>query len=169
MSGLQIIAAVADNGVIGNQNELPWRQREDLKRFKKLTYNHALIMGRKTFESIGGPLSNRISIVLSKSEPATQHKNTFWVRDWDSALELAYRLDSSPFVIGGEQLYKQALAHASKLYLTKVHASPPGDARFPLNEDELEVFDWVRVEQTDRFSADEQNENDWTFETYVRK
>lgn len=169
MKNLSIIAAVADNGVIGNQNELPWRQQEDLKRFKKLTYNHALIMGRKTFESIGGPLSNRISIVLSKSEPAKQHKNTFWVRDWDSALELAYRLDDSPFVIGGEQLYKQALSHASKIHLTKVHASPPGDASFPLNEDELEVFDWVRVEQTDRFSADEQNENDWTFETYVRK
>jgi len=128
-SKIALIVAVSENGVIGRDNQLPWHLPADLKRFKQLTTGHAVIMGRKTFESIGKPLPLRRNIVI------TRRKN--WNAD---GIEVAHSLDEAiglaasddeVFILGGAEVFRDALPRANTLYLTRVHATVDGDVYFP--------------------------------------
>lgn len=127
---ISLIAAVARNGVIGRGNALPWRLPEDLKRFKALTTGHPVIMGRKTFESIGRPLPNRRNVVVSRDRnfAAAGCEIAVCVAD---ALAACATSATEIFVIGGAQIYEQSLPFAHRLYLTEIQEEFDGDARFP--------------------------------------
>ncbi len=124
-----LIAAIAQNGVIGVDNRLPWRLPDDLRRFRALTTGHSIIMGRKTWESIGKPLPDRQNIVVSRQRDF-HAPGADVVTSLDAALAAA-RLPDPVFVIGGEALYREALPLASDLYVTEIHRDFQGDARFP--------------------------------------
>lgn len=132
---LSLIVAVADNGVIGRGGGLPWRLGRDLKRFRKLTMGHPLIMGRRTFESIGKPLDGRDSIVVSRICRAADGDTIYFAASLDKAIEIAgdcakLRGVSEVFVIGGAALFAEALPLADRVYLTRVHGSPEGDVHW---------------------------------------
>ncbi len=128
---LAIIVAVAQNGVIGKDNQLIWHLPEDLKMFKRLTSGHVIMMGRKTFESIGKPLPNRTSIVISRN-PDWQHAGCITVGSLEEAIAQDQQLESEEaFVIGGAEIYQLALPFADCVYQTEVQASFEGDAFFP--------------------------------------
>lgn len=160
MSGLAVIVAVAKNGVIGNNNELPWRLRADLQWFKKITTGNTVVMGRKTYESIGRPLPNRDNIVLSRSRQ-TEIDGCTVCKDIDSALNAGTRGDL--FVIGGAELYRRTLPLADRLFLTVVDASVEGDTWLPF----VDLDDWSRV-STERVTADEHNQYDCELREYRR-
>ena len=126
---LALIAAVAANGVIGDRNRLPWRLPEDLAHFRALTTGHAVIMGRKTWESLGSPLPNRQNIVVSRN-PRYHAAGAEVVATLDAALALV-RLPPPAFCIGGGELYRIALPRADFLDLTEIDRDFPGDATFP--------------------------------------
>lgn len=127
---LALIAAVAANGVIGADNALPWRLPEDLKRFKALTLGHPVIMGRKTFESIGRPLPGRRNIVVSRNREYAA-AGCEVAASLEAALKSCRNGSDEVFVIGGAQIYAEALPLAQRLYLTEIRAEFAGDARFP--------------------------------------
>jgi dihydrofolate reductase len=132
---LAIVVAVAENGVIGRDNKLIWRLKSDLRRFRDLTWGKPMIMGRKTFESIGKPLPGRKSIVLTRDESFSA-QGVVVARSWDDAVRRAEALANETgadeiAVIGGAEIYKLALPHARRLHLTLVHAAPEGDTVFP--------------------------------------
>lgn len=126
---IAIIAAVAENGVIGADNKLPWRLPEDLRRFRSLTMGHSVIMGRRTWESIGKPLAGRQNIVVSR-RAALRGADVEIVPALKQALSLA-TLPDPVFVIGGEAMYREALPVAELLFLTEIHRRFDGDAFFP--------------------------------------
>jgi dihydrofolate reductase len=159
---LSCIAAVADNGVIGRDNSLPWRLSADLQRFKKLTTGHWLIMGRKTFESMGKPLPNRTSVVLTRDR-GYQRPGAIVVNHLDEALRLSSDQEEV-FVLGGAAVFREALPRAQKLYLTRVHAEVEGDVKFPA----LDLEEWNQVER-ESLPANEKNDHPTTYEVYVRK
>jgi dihydrofolate reductase len=132
---LSLMVAIADNGVIGRGGGLPWRLGSDLKRFRKLTMGHPLIMGRRTFESIRRPLDGRDSIVISRTVRAADRDGIYFVASLLKALETASscakaRGVSEAFVIGGAGLFAEALPLADRVYLTRVHGSPEGDVHW---------------------------------------
>jgi dihydrofolate reductase len=129
VSGISVVAAVARNGVIGSGNQIPWRLPEDLRRFRRLTLGHAVIMGRKTFESIGNPLPERSNIVITRSRE--------WVRpgckafpSFEAAMG-AVEPTQKAFVIGGAEIYALALPLAGRIYLTEIDRDFAGDTTFP--------------------------------------
>ena len=133
---LALVAAIADNGVIGRDNRLIWRLKSDLRRFRDLTWGKPMLMGRKTFASIGRPLPGRETLVLTR-DPAFTAEGVHVAHGWDGAAEtaeaLAERMGASEVaVVGGAEVYALALPHALRLYLTQVHAAPEGDALFPV-------------------------------------
>lgn len=136
---ITIIVAVAENGAIGCHNKLLWHIGDDLKRFKALTTGHTILMGRKTYESIGRPLPKRRNIVISRNLELSI-EGVEVVGSVEAAIEMCGS-DSEIFVIGGAQIYSQTLALADKLYLTKVYQSPQGDVFFP----EIDANEWVEV------------------------
>lgn len=158
---LTLIVAVADNGVIGRQNELPWRLPEDLKRFKALTMGKPIIMGRKTFESIGKPLPGRTNIVITRQADLSL-PGCVLVDSLPAALAAAGNVDEA-MVIGGGEIYRQALARADRVELTEVHAAIEGDARFPA----LEAQQWRQVARED-YPADERHAHAYSFVTLER-
>jgi dihydrofolate reductase len=125
---IQVIAAVARNRVIGNGNQLPWRLPADLKRFKALTMGHVLIMGRKTFDSIGRALPGRTTIVITR-DPTWKREGVEVAHSLDEALAIAGAREV--FIAGGAEIYAQSLARADRLQLTVIDADFEGDARFP--------------------------------------
>ncbi len=127
---LGIIVAVAANGVIGAQGDLPWRLPEDLRHFKQITLGHAIIMGRATWDSIGRPLPRRRNIVVTRNR-SFRADGVEVAHSLDEALTLARTTDPEPFVIGGASLYAEALPRATRLEITEVHAEVPGDTWFP--------------------------------------
>jgi len=127
-----LIAAVARNGVIGANNTLPWHLPEDLKRFRALTSGHTVIMGRKTWESIGKPLPNRQNIVVSR-KAGFSLAGASVAHTLEEAVAIA-TLPDPIFVIGGDALYRAALPFAAVLYLTEIERDFAGDARFPAFE-----------------------------------
>lgn len=127
---LALIAAVAANGVIGSDNALPWRLPEDLKRFRALTLGHPVIMGRRTFESIGRPLPGRRNIVVTRNA-AWRVEGCETASSLEAALAAAGTGGDEIFVIGGAQIYAEALPLAQRLYLTEIRQPFTGDARFP--------------------------------------
>jgi dihydrofolate reductase len=126
---ISIVAAVARNGVIGSGNQLPWRLPDDLRRFKALTLGKPVIMGRRTFESIGRPLPERSNVVISRRVSAPPAGCTL-VDSIDAALSLL-EAAAEVMVIGGAQIYQQCLGRAHTIHLTRVHAAVEGDALFP--------------------------------------
>lgn len=159
---LSIIVAVADNFVIGKNNDMPWHLPRDLKHFKSVTLGHPVLMGRRTFESLpGGALPNRRNLVISRntsfSAPGVEVFSSL-----EKALE---EVPEDIFVIGGGSIYKQALPLCDKLYLTKVHdAFEDADTFFP----EINWDEWELMEE-EFHHADEKNPYDMTFSTYKRK
>ena len=137
---LNIIVAVAENMVIGKANQLIWHISEDMKHFKQLTLGHPVIMGRKTCESIGKPLPDRLNIVLSR-DPQFQPSGCLCLASLKDAVAAARAVDENYFVIGGGDLYRQALPEAHIIYLTKIHREYEGDTFFP----EISS-DWREVE-----------------------
>jgi dihydrofolate reductase len=135
---LSLIVAMARDRVIGRDGKLPWHLSADLKRFKALTMGHHIVMGRKTWESIGRPLPGRTSVVVTRNASYAA-AGAHVAASFDSALALAHD-DSEVFVIGGGQIYRQALPLADRIYLTEVDAEYPGDTFFPaLNPREWNV------------------------------
>lgn len=129
-SGLALIAAVSLNGVIGRDGGLPWHIPEDLKHFRRNTVGHAIIMGRKTWESIGRPLPKRRNIVVTRQQ-GLRIEGCEVVHSLDEALSLARDGDEEPRVIGGASLYEEALPRATRLLLTEVQQQVEGDTFFP--------------------------------------
>ncbi|HUX89065.1 MAG TPA: dihydrofolate reductase [Gallionellaceae bacterium] len=133
---LSIIVAMARNRTIGINNTLPWRCPEDLKHFKTLTMGHHMIMGRKTFDSIGKPLPGRTTVVVTRN-PELKIEGCIVTHSLDEAIA-ACAGDDEIFVVGGAELYAQALPLADRLYLTEVQQDVDGDAHFPL----LDLKQW---------------------------
>ena len=132
---LIIVVAVAENGVIGRDNQLLWRLKTDLRRFRDLTWGKPMIMGRKTFQSIGKPLPGRETIILTR-DPGFAAEGVHVAHDWAQAVSIGRTLAKSMgaeaiAVVGGGEIYSLALPHVEKIYLTQVHTSPDGDAVFP--------------------------------------
>lgn len=126
-----LVAAVGRNGVIGRDGGLPWPPTGDLAQFKELTTGHVVVMGRKTYDSIGRPLPNRTNVVVTRATGWKGPDSVVVAHDVDAALDLAAALDGEVFVIGGEQVYLQTIGRADRLVLTHVDAEPEGDAWFP--------------------------------------
>lgn len=147
---LSIIVAMARNGVIGARGSIPWHLPDELKRFRNITMGHHIIMGRKTWESIGRPLSGRTSVVVTR-QTGYRAPGAIVAHSLDNAIE-ACRDDEEIFVIGGAELYAQALPHANRIYLTVVDADVEGDTCMP----ELDARSWREV-ASQSFAADERH------------
>jgi len=158
---LTLLAALAKNRVIGIDNRLPWRLPEDLKRFKALTLGHPIIMGRKTWESLGRPLPGRSNIIVSRS-PGYAASGASVVQSLAEAVSLAASSGADEaFVIGGAEIYRQALPLAQCLQLTEIAEDFPGDVYFP----EFDKCDWLEIARECHHSA---NGFDYAFVTYER-
>ena len=159
---LTIIAAVSINNVIGNKNKLIWKLSNDLKRFKKLTTNHSVIMGRKTFESLPNPLPDRDNIVITRdtnySKPNIQVCSSI-----EDAINLT-KTDTQPFIIGGGEIYSQTINIVDKIELTRVHEEFDGDSYFP--EIPLDIFKLINEEN---YNSDLENEFDYSYLTYKKR
>jgi dihydrofolate reductase len=162
---ISIIVAVAQNGVIGRRGALPWRMSDDLRRFKRLTTGHTVVMGRRTWESIGRPLPGRRMIVISRnSNYRIDVDGTAVAPSLDGALRLAKENgEDEAFVIGGAELFREALPLADRLYFTEVRAHVDGDTYLP----PVDWSQWRLVESLER-SADEKNEYCQTFKVFER-
>lgn len=134
-----LVAAVALNGVIGAEGDIPWHLPEDLRRFKALTMGGALIMGRKTFDAIGRPLPGRQTIVVTR-DPSWQADGVTTAGSVEHALG-SVEQERAPYVVGGGEIYRLAMPLADRLEITEVHRSPEGDATFPT----IRAADWVEV------------------------
>lgn len=146
---LSLIVAVAENGIIGRNGQLPWKLSADLKTFRRLTMGKPLIMGRKTFQSLKGPLDGRDNIVLT-TDPFFEAEGVSVVNSFADALTLARTLASlrgadEIMVIGGAEVFRAALPHADRIYWTAVHARPEGDVLFP----DVDLSDWREVERSE--------------------
>lgn len=159
---VSLIVAVAENGVIGRENALPWRLPEDLRRFKAITMGKPILMGRRTYDSIGRPLPGRTNLVLTR-DPAWRAEGVIPVGSIDEALRRAAGADEL-VVIGGAEVYRLTLPLASRVYLTQVHANVPGDATFP----PLQPGEWREVERQTH-PADERHAWNMTFLTLERR
>ena len=161
---LSIIVAVADNGVIGRDSGLPWRLSADLQRFKTLTMGHHLLLGRKTFDSIGAVLPGRTMVVISRGRP-TLPAGVLLATSFEEAIELARsNADDEAFVAGGAEIYTQALPAADRLYLTRVHSDCEGDTLFP----PWQESEWQEVFREDH-PADDRNAHPYSFLVYERR
>jgi len=152
-----LIAAVAKNNVIGNKGKIPWKIPEDIKRFKRLTLGHPVIMGRRTYESIPEkyrPLSERTNIILSKTMGFEDNTGIIVCRDMAEAIREARHRDKKCYIAGGQQVYEQTIDLASRLEITEVHEEFNGDAFFP-------SIDRNRWKITFR-----ENHEDYSFVTY---
>ncbi len=158
---ISIIVAVAENGVIGDKNRLLWHISEDLRHFKRITTGHPVVMGRKTWESLGRPLPGRENVVVSRQELTLEGART--VHSLDEAYAL-FPPEEEVFVIGGAQIYGEALRAADRFYLTRVHRAYEGDTLFP----EWNADEW-RLIESESFPCGERYEYPFTFETYERK
>ena len=141
-----LVAAVADNGVIGADGELPWHLPDDLAHFRRVTTGNVVIMGRKTFESIGRPLPRRTNIVVTR-QPDWTADGTITASSLTEALDVAEEYDGDAMVIGGSQIYALAMPLADRQVLTEVHATPEGDVTYP-------PFDRAEWEETRREEHD---------------
>jgi len=158
-ASLTLIVAYSDNRVIGRDNALPWKLPGDLAHFKRSTLGHPIVMGRKTWDSLGRPLPGRANIVISRNPDFIASGATV-VPTLDAAIAACGDVDQA-FVIGGAQIYAQALPLAQRVLATEVHAQVDGDAFFPL----LPAFEW---KETAREPQPAENGYDYDFVTYER-
>lgn len=159
---LILIAALGTNNELGKDNDLIWHLPEDLKRFKRLTSSHHIIMGRKTFESIGKPLPNRTTVIITRDENY-QKEGCLIANSLEEAVELAKK-DENPYIIGGAQIYNQALKIATNLEITYVHHEFEADVFFP----KIDLTIWEETAR-DFHKADEKHKYDYSFVSYTRK
>lgn len=161
---ISIIVAKADNDVIGKDNELIWKLSSDLKLFKKLTTGHHIIMGRKTYESMGRPLPNRTSVVITRNKHYSLPEGHILAHSLEDALQtcIGKRLEKV-FIIGGADIYKQAMRFADELIVTEVKALPDGDAFFPKIDPKI----WSE-ESREHFEKDSLNQYNFDFVVYKR-
>ena len=157
---VSVIAAMARNRVIGIHNTLPWRLPEDLKHFKALTMGHHIVMGRKTYESIGKPLPGRTTVIVT-SDPAYRVEGCLTAHSIEAAIAVCAG-DAEIFFVGGAELYAQVLPRADRLYLTEIQADYAGDAWFP----EFDQARWREAERREKVSGDGQG---YHFVTYERR
>ncbi len=163
-----LVAAVGENGVIGRGGALPWRLKSDMRHFRRLTLGRPVVMGRKTYESIGKPLPERTNIVISRNAEYAE-PGFLSARSLEMALELARedaraRGADAIAVIGGAEIFRDALAVADRLEITVVHASPGGDTFFPV----IDLREW-RETARKRQAAGAQDDADVSFVTYERR
>lgn len=158
---LSIIVAVSENNVIGAGNNLPWKLSGDLQRVKKLTMGHHLIMGRKTYESIGRPLPGRTTVIISRQTNYAPEGCTV-VSSLKDAIKVAEH-DEEAFIFGGGEIFTQALPLTDKIYFTKVHCEVEGDTFFPA----LNPLEWKVIDEQS-FPADEKNQFGCTMTVYLR-
>jgi dihydrofolate reductase len=142
---IALIAALARNRTIGAGNKMPWHLPEDLRRFKQLTTGHRIIMGRKTFESIGRPLPGRTNVIVTRLKSLAAPGCTI-VHTLEEAFAVAGPPDTMAFVIGGGDIYAQTMSYASKMYLTEIDAEIAGDAFFP----PFDRNDWIEIRRERR-------------------
>lgn len=161
MGKLAIIVAVAENGVIGSGNQLPWRLPDDLKRFKALSLGKPIVMGRKTYDSIGRPLPGRLNIIVSRRSDLRIEGCTI-VSSLADAIAAAGNVEEI-VIVGGADIYRQVLPQVQTIHLTRVHATVPGDVYFP----ELAPDEWHEV-ATEYHPADERHAHAFTFQTLQR-
>lgn len=159
---ITIIVAVSENQVIGKDNDLIWHLSDDLKRFKALTSGHTIIMGRKTFESFPKPLPNRTHIVITRQKNYTAPDGVIIVNSIEEALKNV-KSDPNPFIIGGGEIYRQALPFADTIELTKVHHHFKGDTFFP----ELNKTEWEKVKE-ELHQKDDRHAYAFSFITYKK-
>lgn len=161
---LSAIVAMAENRIIGKDNKLPWHLPADLKHFKTITTGHPILMGRKTYESIGRPLPNRTNIIMTR-DASYQAAGCIVVTSIEDALKQAAAHDAGEiFVIGGAEIYKQLMPHIQRIYLTIVHQPFDGDVYFP----ELDMKKWEKVVD-EKHAADEQNAYAYEFITLEKR
>lgn len=158
---LTLIAAMAQNRVIGNNNDLIWRLPKDLKHFKDLTSGHHIIMGRKTFESVGKPLPNRTNIIVTRQSDY-KVAGCIIVNTLEEAINKASG-DKQPFIVGGAEIYKQSLPYAQTIELTLVHETFEGDTSFP----EFDLSKWKEVSR-EHYGIDEKNPHAMDFIKYTK-
>lgn len=164
MSEISIVAAVADNYAIGKGNKLPWHLPADLKHFRELTTGHAVVMGKRTFESLpNGPLPNRKNVVLTSVMSEGVNEGYFEADSLEDALYLCEKEDKV-FIVGGAAVYRQSLEIADSLYITWVHHEFSADIYFP----EVDFSKWEEVSRQD-FPADDKNPYPYSFVHYKRK
>lgn len=157
---INLIVAFDENFTIGDQGKLIWHCSEDLKHFKNITTNHIVVMGRKTFESIGKPLPNRINIVLSRSE--INYSGIISMRSIQEVLDYYKENNNCElFIIGGAEIYKQFFNYIDCMYITKIHKTFTGDTYFP----EFNEQTWILVSNKDV----DTNQFKISFQTYIRK
>lgn len=159
---ITIIAAIDQQNGIGKNNQLLCHFPADLKHFKAKTTGHCIVMGRKTFESLGKPLPNRTHIIISRNNHFKVPEGCFLVDSLEKALEVA-KVNESLYIIGGAEIYKQAIAKADQLEITYIHHTFEADAFFP----EIDATVWKETIRED-FKADEKNKYDYSFVTYLR-
>lgn len=158
---VSIIVAMASNRVIGRDNQLPWRLPADLQYFKQMTLGHHLLMGRKTYESVGKPLPGRTCIVITRQKGYAA-AGVLVAHSMEEALALA-QSDEEVFVAGGEEIYRAALEFSDRIYLTLIHREFEGDTFFP----EWDRSRWREVSR-DNFPADDRNPYPYSFLVYER-
>ena len=161
---INMVVAAADNNVIGKDNRLLWHLPNDMAFFKNTTWGMPVIMGRKTFESLGKPLKGRTNIVITANKSFAPGDGVIVANSIDEAVEQAGTTDAREcYVIGGGQVYKQAMPRAHRIYMTRVHVSLPGDTFFPA----FSGNDWQKVSSA-AFDADERHTYSYTFEIWQR-
>lgn len=159
---ITVIAAIGKNGELGKDNDLIWHLPNDLARFKKVTSGHHVIMGRKTFESLGKPLPNRTTIIITRNADY-QKKGCIIVNSLEAALKAASS-DPNPYILGGAEIYRQAIKIADTLDLTLVDADFEADAFFP----EIDMAIWKETSRQD-YNTDEKHKYGYSFVTYKKK
>ncbi len=158
------IVAVAKKKVMGRAGDIPWYLPADLKYFKKVTLDHHIIMGRKTYESIGRPLPKRTNVILTR-QPFYIVSNCLMAQDIEEALSIAYdNGEEEAFIIGGGEIYKLSMPYWDKLYLTEVDLEVEGDTFFP----ELDMDEW-ELKSEEKHLPDDKNEHSYTFKVFERK
>jgi len=160
---LTIIAAASENNALGKDNQLLWHLPEDFKRFKTLTSGHYIIMGRKTFESFPKPLPNRTHLIITRQPDYQAPEGCIVVSSLEKAMELC-PANEEAFVIGGGEIYQQALDVVDKIDVTRVHTTLDADTFFP----EIDTTQWKLVFE-EFHPKDEKHEFDFTFLTYVKR
>ena len=159
---ISIVVAISQNNAIGKNNQLLWHLPADLKHFKEITSGNCIIMGRKTYDSIGRPLPNRRNVVITRNT-ALKIEDVEVVTSLEDAISLCEN-EKEIFIIGGAEIYKEALALTDTIYLTTVHQHYDADAFFP----EIKSEDWLEID-SESHKADEKNKVDYTFSTLKRR
>ena len=158
-----MIAAIGKNNALGKDNDLLWHLPDDFKRFKQLTTGHKIIMGRKTFESFPKPLPNRTHVVITRQKDYKAPEGVIVVNSLEKAIQ-ASKSDSSPYIIGGGEIYKQAMNLADKIEITRVHENFDADAYFP----KIDTSIWKETSNVFH-KKDENHDYEFSFLTYERK